>query len=153
MARKEDRNVKDGKATSDGTTAKDAPSIAGPRTHVVAPKREQIVSTLASLKEDPEEDAITNSTEDLDSIARDAARLASPLRKNPGIERAQSNPDIARSRSFNTSLSDEAEPDAKGEQSSLILLVTCYPTKHRPINTLCTRQCMLYVSGLTLLQL
>lgn len=113
MTHKKDENVKDGEAIGDEKSAKDAPSIAGPRTKktvILPPKKKQVVSRLASLKEHPDEDALANSTEDLDSIARHAA---SPLRKNPDIARAQSK--LGRSQSFNTSLSDEAEPDAKGE--------------------------------------
>ena len=117
MAHKKDENVKDGEAIGDEKSAKDAPSIAGPRTKktvILPPKKKQVVSRLASLKEHPDEDALANSTEDVDSIVRHAATHASPPRKNPDIARAQSK--LGRSQSFNTSLSDEAEPDAKGEQ-------------------------------------
>ena len=104
MTRTKDKNIKDGKATGNAKSVKEGPSsLVDPREKI---KKKQIVSTLASLKEDPDEDAVANSTEDLDSIAQHAAAThAAPASKNPLVGRSQS---------FNTSLSDEAEPAVKG---------------------------------------
>ena len=83
----------------------DESAVGGPATHLR--KKKQIVSTLSSLKEDPEEDNVADSTEGLDSIVPQVAAAAVVV---PAPSEA---PNIAKTQSFSTSQNENLEPDAQ----------------------------------------
>ena len=131
-------------ATADDDAAPNIPAanITGPKTHS-SRKKQTVISTLTSLKEDPEEDAVANSTEDLETIARLAASNIS------GAER----PKIDRSESFSTSQNDDAEPDVECESISSIcffITIVIYLTMLLPFftqNTLRLTVIMIFFHG------
>ena len=83
------------------------PAIAGPKTAMHLRKKKHIVSTLTSLEEAPEEDAVADSTEGLDSIVPQVAAAAVVA---PAPDEV---PEVVRSQSFSTSQNENLEPAAE----------------------------------------